>query len=569
MKTFFKKFFFIIGGKIHNLFYIFPIILIAGFLDLISIGMLIPLISFIVDPENIIKYNFFNLNINRQNAEEYVGYFVILIASIFIIRSFFSIYLNYLIVKFSANQDRVLKNKLIFNYLSMPYSTFVKRNRAEYVHSANYMTSQFTAQVLMNILIMTSSSIIGLMIICLLAFTNIKLFFISVLLFSTMIFIYDLFLKNTVKEIGENYNLFNTKMIKSINESIDGFQEIRAYDNKEFFINRFKSSTAKTARYQLLNNLFSTMPKYIFETVIIIFGILAVFLLIDDEHNSLIEVFQILAVFTVAAIRLLPMANLIMVNILNIRHSRHTVDILYDDLNLTNFEGEEIISQKEKFECIELKNVYFKYPGTQKYVLENLNLKIQKKEFIGISGKSGSGKTTLINCILGLINPEKGEVIFNNTYDLNFKNRKKFESSYIPQQLFFLDDKIITNITLEADEKSIDLNHLYSCIEKVKLTKLINELPNGLNTEIGERGIRLSGGQAQRIVLARALYHNSNFLVMDEATNELDLNTEESIISEIKELREELTLIIISHRPETLKICDKVYKFNAGKLTEI
>ena len=565
--SFLSKFLFILGDSKTKILIIFPTLLLAGFLDLLSIGMLAPLIGVIIDPDYLKNFTVLGIDLSFLFEKLSVFYFTLIIILMFVLRGALSILLNYLIVKFSANQDRILKNKLILSYLSMNFEAFLKRNRAEYVHSVNYMTSQFTSQVLMTFLNSLCSLIIGLMLISLLLYTNVGIFLLTISIFGIMIFFYDFILKDKIKLIGKNYNIFTTKMLKSINESIDGFQEIRAYGNKNFFIDKFKSSTSKTAQYQILNNLFSTMPRYIFETVIIIVTVISILFLLKINKFSFVETIQILAIFGIAAVRLLPLTNQLMVNLINIRHSKHTVDFLYNDLQIKN--NNEKFIKRIDLNSLEFKNVSFNYSANEIAILNNVNFIINKNDFIGVKGDSGSGKTTLMNCILGLLKPKNGEVILNKSFKINEQNNDTIvDSAYIPQRLFFLDDTILSNITLSPNDERINLDHLDRCIKKVKLDKLIEDLPEGLDTIIGERGIRLSGGQSQRIALARAFYHNKKLLIMDESTNELDMDTEQSIINEIKSLQEDLTLIIISHRPQTLKFCNKIFKLDQGKLIE-
>jgi len=222
--------------------------------------------------------------------------------------------------------------------------------------------------------------------------------------------------------------------------------------------------------------------------------------------------------------------------------------------------------RKTQFEEIELNDISFSYPSSDYYSLDSINIKIKRGESIGIIGSSGSGKTTLIDVILGLMDPQKGRVTYNGAA-LSSSDELRSHSAYIPQQIFLIDDSLRNNIVLDLAD-NYDEIQLKRSIERAQLAELINTLPDGLNTVMGERGVRISGGQRQRVALARALYHNKEILVMDEATSALDAETESEVIEEIKQLKGEITTIVIAHRLTTLRYCDKIYKLSEGRVIE-
>ena len=278
IKDYYKKTLFILKGTNFKLLPIFTIILFAGFIDLISIGMIGPLIGSVANPNFIEDSNLpFNIDLVEYSLENVQTYLFIIISSLFIFRGIVSMYLNFKIVQFSYKQDVILKNKLMKNYINMPLSKFTKRNRSEYLHSINYLSSQFTSQIIMSILQTVSSVIIGLMLLILLAATNLKLLLIAATLFIFIIIAYDLLIKQRLKQIGILFNLFSTRMYKAMNEGLDGFKEIRIYRKESYFLDLFKKSSERSAKYQILNNAFSLLPRYMFESFIILLGVLSVY----------------------------------------------------------------------------------------------------------------------------------------------------------------------------------------------------------------------------------------------------------------------------------------------------
>jgi ABC-type bacteriocin/lantibiotic exporter with double-glycine peptidase domain len=280
-----------------------------------------------------------------------------------------------------------------------------------------------------------------------------------------------------------------------------------------------------------------------------------------------------LGLFGVAALRLLPLSNTFLQTILHFKNADNTIDRLYKDVykfKNNNIKENKVTntSSSDRFQSLELKNIEFSYSGSNYKSLDNVSIKIQNGKSIGIIGKSGSGKTTLIDLLLGLLTPDQGEIFFNNKHisksQIDLLNGRV---AYIPQQIFLLDDSLMNNISL-SDKKNTNLNQVFEAAKQAKLLELISRLPNGLDTKIGESGVRVSGGERQRIALARAIYYDRDVIIMDEATSALDSDTEKEIIKEINNFKVSKTLIVIAHRLTTLQNCDIIYKLENGKIVD-
>ena len=320
-----------------------------------------------------------------------------------------------------------------------------------------------------------------------------------------------------------------------------------------------------------MKDFISSVPRYFLELIMIVF-IVVIVVIYSFQEKELELVVPILTMFSIAAIRLFPTVNQIVGGISHIRFGRPVVALLYKDLkdaDLNNFNYTTTIkNEASKFESIELRNVSYTYPSRDLKVINDLSIKIKKGDSVGIIGPSGSGKTTLLDILLGLIEVDKGSVLFNGG-DLNIHLQDwKSHVAYIPQNIFIIDDTIARNVALGVPDDKIDFNMLDNAINQSKLAELLNQMPDGLNTILGEDGVQLSGGQRQRVALARAFYHNRDILVMDEATSALDNETESEIVEEIKSLKGNKTLIVIAHRLSTVKHCDYIYKIEKGKITK-
>jgi ABC-type multidrug transport system fused ATPase/permease subunit len=290
--------------------------------------------------------------------------------------------------------------------------------------------------------------------------------------------------------------------------------------------------------------------------------------------------FAFLGVLGVAAIRILPSINQIAFSFTAVRSTLYAVDTLYEDLcRLDEYPERSAISvtlnqgtQKDKaFEMLEVRDLNYRYPGSDDLVLKDINMKIRRGESIGIIGKTGSGKTTLINLLLGLLKPMNGGIYLDGVEINGHENSKMLQMwqsnlIYIPQNLFLVDDTIRHNIAFAVPDAEIDEERLFESLKEAELLGFVEKLPDGLDTIVGERGVRLSGGERQRICIARAFYFGREVVVMDEATSALDNETESEILKVINTFHGKRTLIIIAHRLSTTKTCDRLYRLHEGRV---
>jgi ABC-type bacteriocin/lantibiotic exporter with double-glycine peptidase domain len=367
-------------------------------------------------------------------------------------------------------------------------------------------------------------------------------------------------------------------MVQNIHEGIEGLKEIRILGKEKYFHRMLEKNAKVFAEASINANIVSTMPRYFLELILIVFIVLLVFksIFFDQNFNDLLPT---ISMFGIAAMRLAPSTSQIISSISRLRHNAHSIDLLYDDLKSlkglhSSEKGHISMSRVEKdqpckpFHSIELQQVQFTYPKTNKLVLDNLSITIRAGDSIGLIGSSGSGKTTMVDLLLGLLEPNKGKILYNNKPLI--KNLADWQSTvgYLPQKVFLIDDTLRKNIALGVDEEEISDNKILEALHQARLTELVMQLPKGINTTLGEHGIRLSGGQRQRVALARAFYHQRSVLIMDESTSALDNETEHEIVEEIKRLKGRKTIIVIAHRLTTLQHCDYIYRMDNGKLVQ-
>ncbi|MFA7074984.1 MAG: ATP-binding cassette domain-containing protein, partial [Endomicrobiaceae bacterium] len=317
-------------------------------------------------------------------------------------------------------------------------------------------------------------------------------------------------------------------------------------------------------------NFLQQIPRLFIETVVVSIVLLMIILLLSRGMNALTIITQI-AVFAMASFRLMPSMNRMHVALSAMIYYKPSLDIIYKDLKKTV--NSEVFKEEENKEInlkygISVQNVSYKYPNTEKMILNRISLDIKYGQSVAFIGQTGAGKTTIVDLILGLLLPTEGKIMVGDV-EIH-KNRKNWSAKigYVPQYIFLVDDSIRNNINFYNNSAVIDDERTWKAAEQAQLKDFIESLPQGLDTIVGERGIRLSGGQRQRIGIARALYNKPELLVLDEATSSLDNETEKAVIGAIDNLYGKITMIVVAHRLTTIEKCDVIYKLNNGEITK-
>ena len=354
-------------------------------------------------------------------------------------------------------------------------------------------------------------------------------------------------------------------VIKTLQESFGAIKEVKLFNFEKEFIDKFHKHNASANRAESNLMAFQNVPRYGIEYLALIcfIGFIFFFVYSGKDFNLLIP---LLAIYAASAFRLLPSANRIVMNINALRYGLPVIKIIKNELFTANNQmPNEVNTFKNiNFNLMEFENVNFSYSKNGNLIFKDLSFQISKGDVIGIYGPSGCGKSTLVDLICGLITQNSGQIKVNNMRIEQIKKSWQAILGYVPQSPFFFDDKIKINIGFRFNENELDENKILKNINEVELDQFIENLPNGINTKIGEKGARISGGQKQRIAIARALYKNSQLLIMDEATSALDVNVEDKIINSINKIKRDKTIMLISHRKSSLKICNKIFKLDGS-----
>lgn len=555
--------------QIHGLIILVFLLLIGTVLESFALLSLIPILELILDKNNVqvFKTHIIEYTDLFQNLA-YVDFVTLTCIIIGFIYFFKSAYLSLLTFKqnsFLSNLNADLSKRLFENILKKEYLFFTEKNSSEIIKYFQVDLAYFGA-LCQGFLSLFIEVLLSLSVILTVFFLEPNVALISASVIIPFSGLYLLFSKRYLNKIGNERTIIDAKISKSIMEGVNGIKEIKINNLEGYLINQLFKNENKRAKILTRYNTLTQIPRNIFEFIAILTIIVVIiYKVYANDSNPLLST---LGIFVAATFRLLPSVNRIISSIQTISFFKGSFDIIYKLFNDINNSPKEVNFNKINFKSnLELVDLNFSY-NNQTQILKNLNLKISKGDFIGFMGESGSGKSTLVNIILGLIQPNSGKIkIDDNQYKTLYKY-KNF-ASYIPQDVFLFDESISKNIVLDENEEFKSNTRLSDVIKKANLEKFISQLPFGLDTKVGERGAKLSGGQIKRLAIARALYSNPELLIFDEATSALDLKTENTFLEEISLLKKTKTIIFISHSRQSLRNCDKIFKLEKGTLQRI
>ncbi len=560
--------------RFHLIILLLSMILNA-FLEVLSIASIIPFLSLLLNPEEIDTYAYINFfkNLFKISNDSLLIYISITLFLIIILTTITRL-VNLKFSNFiSAKIGIFLSLKIFDTILNDSYISQKSRNSSDLITTNTFRIEQ-TILVINSILSMFSSIAISICIFVSLIYINLKISVTTFIIYSACY--YFLAIKNK-KKLSQNSKIISKSSsdeVKIIQESFGSMKDILLNNAHNYYFDLFKINVSKLRLKQAENAFLSSYPKYPLESIgILLICFIGLSLSINKSIN--IEIITILSVFALGAQKLLPSIQSIYFNwsSLKARSSdvKKVINFLINDCD--RVKKNKILKKYNFKKEIVLKNISFSYDKSQEPILMNIDLKISKGEKIGFVGKTGSGKSTLLDILMGLIKPTSGSILIDDM-DLYLEKDISLDCwrntlSYVPQNIYLLDQSFLENIAFGIKKEAIDHERVLKCALKANIHELISSSKNGYLTTIGERGIKLSGGQIQRIALARALYKKSDILFLDEATSALDSNTENLIMNEINNLSDQKTIIMIAHRLTSLKDCDRIYKLENKTLKEI
>ena len=548
---------------------------IGSVLELLAVAVFNPFIEVLMQTSSIEDDSFLKLfftHIHLNGIEQYLVVLSALIAVIYLVKNIYLSFLQNVILSFSYTTRMNLATRLLTTYMNEPYTFHLSKNIAEMQRCLQSDTSQFMS-LINSCLQLTVEMVTCLALAAYLFHTSHSITVVIGVLLLLCIGLFFMISKKVSSRLGRQNENYNAKLFQWINQSLGGIKELKILQREEYFIDSYKTNYKKLIWGARVNELIAALPKYIVETVAMVGLVFAIIIKLLFGHGALETFIPQIAVFAVAAFRLLPSVGRVNAYINSIMYNKASLDMIYDDLKEIDSEPVQEIEWQEKKEKwiftkgVTVEHVSYHYPDSDVEVLHDISLEIPKGKTVALIGPSGAGKTTLADIILGLLPPVSGVVRMDqhNVYENLRSWREKL--GYIPQSIYLSDDTIRNNVAFGIYEAQIDDNAIWKALEKAQLKEFVQGLENGLDTYVGDRGVRLSGGQRQRIGIARALYHDPEILVLDEATSALDSSTEQAVMESIESLQGLKTMIIIAHRLTTIKNADLVYEVSGGNVT--
>ena len=572
MLKYFKIFYFDIINSTHRKNFIFLAFLsiIAMILEVLGIGAVYPILLNIVgfDYSNILlKYESLDFLVNLDQRT-LLYFFILFLILIYFLKTMFFIFFYWYRAKFMRYLNSDISQDLYNKYLKQPYSFHLRRTSGNLMRNTNQTVGTFVLGYIDAILLYITQGLILIGISTVLIFLQPLPSLFAIIFFILLSLFYLKISKKWVINLGKIRTIFDGLKIKLIQHGLGGAKEIKISGNEKNFFKSYSEVNNEIARVSVFEDLLKTIPKLSIEFIAVLF--LCIFLItLVLSYEDPASTIPILGIYAAAGFRIIPSINGLIFAQTKLRSNAYVIEIISKDLTLENEEidrgdTQEFVINSNDF--IKIRNLTYSYENAKKILFTKLNLKIEFLKSTGIIGKSGSGKTTLVDLILGLLDPSDGSITVN---DINIhKNKKSWQKNigYVSQDIFLSDDTIKENIALGEQLEKIDNTKLNNAVRLSKINDFLDDLPNGLDTKIGDRGVRLSGGQRQRIGIARAIYKNAKILVLDEATSSLDMETEKEVIKSIENLHGRLTIIIISHRLSAVEKSDKIIELKKGQI---
>lgn len=550
--------------------------LLAAIMEVASLSMIPAFVAIVADPQRVMQIEWLQsvyAALDITSNRDLLLWGSLALVGIFIVKSAYIIAYNYFESRFIYRRQYTISHRLMRSYMQAPYIFHLQKNTAVLLRNIAQEINVLISNVITNFLKVTREVVmaLGILIFLFVVEPLITLAIISLSVLGAGTFI--LFNKKKVKEYGLEEQECRSQMIKALNQGLGGIKDARVLNREEELIEKFRVQAHRSTQLKAYIRFVQQVPRPVFETTAVL-GMLLVAGLLVWQNRPMSAIIPILALFGFATVRLMPSIQKIVSMYTKLRYNLASLDPIYGDIKKLEYDNARFNDDRKrkdelKFENeIRIQNLSYHYPGSDEQAIDKISLTIAKGEAVAFVGSSGAGKTTIVDIILGLFEPDEGEIYVDGTNIQDNLSAWQKNVGYIPQTIYLADETLRANVAFGVPEAEIDDNKILEAIKLAQLEMLLERLPNGLDTIIGENGTRLSGGQRQRLGIARALYHDPKVLVMDEATSALDNITEKQIINAIEALREDHTLIMIAHRLTTVKNCDKLYFMEQGSIVQ-
>ncbi len=557
------------------------LILIGGLLETMGVSMLLPVVQAIMDPEAIMENELVGVVVDALGIQTSRQLIILMLGSliaVYVIKNAYLLFQTYVQNTFvTRNRNRMI-SRVMREFLGRPYEEYLGADIPTVFRLTDSDIPNAFQLILVLIQMVTEIVVAGSLCIVLVVVSPAMSFFI-LCIFLGMTLVITKILKPRLNAIGHRNQQIQSRIAKWRIQSIYGLKDVKVLHREEFFVRNYYESGAMGADVARNYAVFNNLPRLLIETIFMASMLFFIMLYMLRGGNITVLIPQ-LSAFAVAAIRVMPGTNRINTYLSEIAYAQPCLDYLYENLTANmkmdvngsvtglTADGQGQAARTSLQDKIVLDHITYAYPNTDKNIFTDAHMEVKKGQSVGIMGPSGAGKSTVVDILLGLLRVQAGTItcdgvdIFDNYADWLGK------IGYIPQSIYLIDESIRDNIAFGIDADQIDDKRIWEVLEEAQLKDFVQELPEGLDTTIGDRGVRISGGQRQRLGIARALYHNPEILVFDEATSALDSDTEKAVMDAINSFHGRKTMVIIAHRLNTIAKCDVIYKVEGEKITE-
>lgn len=552
--------------------------LIGAAFEVLGVGIIVPLVSAFMNADQLLENQWIKIPVKWlriKNSNQLVLFITLVVIFVFLIKNIYFVLLSWIRVKYSCKVSRELSSRMIKIYMKRGYEFFLSTNTSDLSRNINGDVSGVNTMLTQILRALIDILTIVLIVVYIMMTDWTMAIAVAVLSLICLLLIYGVFRKK-MRKAGEMFSKYSALVNKYLLEALHGIKEILVKNKQEYFVENFDKANIQRQKATIRQTVGAESPAYIIEGICVsgLLGTICMRLMFGSEDA--LALVPALASFAVGAFRILPSLGRISSALNTALYYIPSLNRVYDNLNeIIRYDANRIVLEKEGTEDIipilkfnkeiKLENIDWKYQNKENEVISGLNLTIKKGQSVAFVGASGAGKTTLADIILGLLHPQGGKILVDGRDIADVNGNVSHIMGYVPQSVYLTDDTVRNNVAFGIAPMDIDDNRVWKALEEAQLKEYVENLKNGLDTMVGDRGIRFSGGQRQRIAIARALYENPDILVFDEATASLDNETEAAVMESIKKLQGHKTLIIIAHRLSTIKDCEMIYAIENGK----
>ena len=544
---------------------IFLLILVGTVLETFSVGLLIPALSVLTKDDSGFNLPYVTLKSSLSKTE----LIQLAAAAIFVVYLTKNIFLGVstwiqrgFLTKISAR----LSARMLEIYIRQPYSYHLRQNSSVLIRNTQD-ASMVVAGGIEPSLTVLSDGLIAVSLFVVLVVVEPLGTLSAIAIFLSATYLFQRFTNSRLQRWGKQRQQQKGKIIQTIQQSLGAVKDVQVLGREQMFIDVHREQQIVDTDLLRRINMTQALPRLWLEIIAMgsMASLVVIMLWVGNEVNAIVPV---VGLFALSAFRVLPSVNKIVNGLQTLRVSRSTIETIHQDLGLAVSEPNFVGDVRFEFSSLTTTNLNFRYEMTEQDVLKDVSVSVLRGEAVGFVGQSGSGKSTLIDILLGLLDPKSGSVSINRRSISEVKQQWQRIVGYIPQTIFLMDDSLRRNIAIGITDSEIDEAAIQDALKSAQLEDFVASLPEGLDTVVGERGVRLSGGQRQRIGIARALYHRPSVLVLDEATSSLDTETEHGVMQAVQALQGDKTVIIVAHRLSTVEYCDRLYRLDAGRIVD-